>query len=429
MTVHLRAGAAVGVLLVIGVLAASPAAGAVEVTDPWPEDDTSGYWQDVAPTPDASPTSEPFLEPVLEPVGPTDGATDGPTDGPRAEATEEATDGPTDDPGDEATDDEVNELAPVPWVVGLTQEDAAAAIRRWLRVAVADFRNERPAGVQGEPLVVRQDEPQDDPDGVLVPLTLGVRMPDVVTMPPQTAVEMVSGLGLGRVQVRRTADQDGQGPFVVARQEPRSGDLVAYRTPVTLVAEPVAAPSAQGPAEPPSGAVASPAPERANPRPPTTGTVGTAPETVTVVPDLRGLGVDEAREATRAAELALRVTGAGGVVTVQEPPADAVVPVRTVVRVALGTAPGGDATAVPDRDAATWGWLALAGGIGLLALAAGNELVARRGRSWVSRSVRLVPCRPQPEVRDLPGVTAPDLSVRLEPWVPAWTVKLMEVSP
>ena len=82
-------------------------------------------------------------------------------------------------------------------LVGKTQDEARAAVKAWRSTGVAVFTPSEPPGdTAGLAIVVRQGAPVSDPDGVIVPLTLGVRMPDLTGDTRATAVEVLTRYSL-----------------------------------------------------------------------------------------------------------------------------------------------------------------------------------------------------------------------------------------
>jgi beta-lactam-binding protein with PASTA domain len=105
---------------------------------------------------------------------------------------------------------------------------------------ILEVRNSVPDGVDVVPVVVDQLPTEPEPDGgSILPVNLGVSMPDVVGQAEQSALDELDGLGLADVVVSPplgVVDDVGEPPTrIVLEQRPGAGELVAFEDPVGLL--------------------------------------------------------------------------------------------------------------------------------------------------------------------------------------------------
>jgi len=141
------------------------------------------------------------------------------------------------------------EVAPAPDLVGLTVQDAESRLHEFDDSWVLTAQNEAPADVDVEPVVVSQSAPQREPGDlielqersshIVLPVTIGVVMPDIVGLREQKAREDLRALGLATVEVDDLTDVDSLGPgepssVTVRGQRPAAGELLSFDDTVSL---------------------------------------------------------------------------------------------------------------------------------------------------------------------------------------------------
>jgi beta-lactam-binding protein with PASTA domain len=201
-----------------------------------------------------------------------------------------------------------------PDVIGETQRAAAEKIAHWGEVnksqAVATFVPAAPPEPSDfGPVVVAQEPADFDTEPWEVPLTLGARMPSLVSLSRERADDLLATAGLTRV-TRSPADAVADAP--VLDQAPPPGTLLGFTDAVDVVYGDL----------PPLDEV--------------------------VVPPVVGLRLAEARSVVQASDLVLLPTGDGARVIDQDPSPGTTVPRGTVVTVDLSAAPAATSRVVPN---------------------------------------------------------------------------------
>lgn len=274
----------------------------------------------------------------------------------------------------------------VPNLVGLSVERATSRL-------IAE--NLRLGEVSGDGDVIEDQNPQpgtEVPEDSAVDITVIQVEPELVIVPNLVGLNVADVPGVLAQRGLELGQKSGDGD-VVHSQRPKPGSRV------------------------PPGSAVGISVERESKVPP-----------LVAVPDLTGMGVDEAGAAVAAAGLVLGDNpDSDGDVMSQQPEAGTLVPAGTAVTLTL-TGVGTETPSAPVAAAALVLTLALGA-----ALAVFQASRASRDRRWLRKHIRLVPrAAPTPgfDVREFrTGRSAPTLVVRLEPHPDSGMQVLEEVPP